>query len=200
MSNSQNVTAGKPKITGAIYRAPIGTSLPTSTTESLAAAFKELGYVSDAGITNSNSPASTSIKAWGGDTVLDVQTEKPDTFKMQFIEATNIEVLKQTYGDDNVTGSLENGITIKANSKEQNTQSLVIDMILKNGATKRIVLPCCKVTAVGDITYADGSAIGYDTTLSCYPDATGQTHYEYILGAQGATGATGATGETSAVG
>lgn len=183
MSNSQNVTAGKPKVTGAVYRAPIGTTLPTSTTDTLDAAFKELGYVSDAGIVNSNSPSSTSIKAWGGDPVLDVQTEKPDTFKMQFIEATNVEVLKQVYGDDNVTGDLSTGITIKANSKEQATQALVIDMLLKNGAAKRIVLPSCKVTAVGDITYADGSPIGYDTTLSCYPDTEGNTHYEYIKGA-----------------
>ena len=197
MSNSNNVTAGKPKITGSVWVAPVGTTLPTSTTESLNAAFKELGYVSDAGITNSNSPSNTAIKAWGGATVLDVQTDKPDTFKMAFIEATNVDVLKQIYGDNNVSGTLETGITIHANNEEQSTKSLVIDMVLKNGTAKRIVLPTCKVTAVGDITYADGSVIGYDTTLSCYPDTNGHTHHEYIKGAQGATGATGAT---SAVG
>ena len=70
------VTAGKPKITGAVYRAPLGTTLPTTATETLNSAFKELGYVSDAGVVNSNSPSNTAIKAWGGDTVFDIQTER----------------------------------------------------------------------------------------------------------------------------
>lgn len=184
MSDATKVTAGKPMISGSVYRAPLGTTLPTSATDTLNSAFKELGYISDAGVVNSNSPSNTAIKAWGGDTVLDVQTEKPDTFKMAFIEALNAEVLKIVYGDDNVSGTLESGLTIKANSKEQNTQCLVIDMILKDGAAKRIVLPNCKVTAVADITYADSSAVAYDTTLSCYPfaDYDGDTHREFIIG------------------
>jgi hypothetical protein len=180
MSNSSNVSAGKPMITGAVFVAPVGTSLPTSTTASLATAFKDLGYISDAGVVNSNSPSNTAIKAWGGDTVLDVQTEKPDTFKMNFIEATNEDVLKLVYGSANVSGSLASGLTIKANSEEQNEVSVVIDMVLKDDCAKRIVLPKAKVTAVGDITYADASAIGYDTTLSCHPDDSGNTHYEYL--------------------
>ena len=181
MSNASNVTAGKPQIIGAVFRAPLGTSLPTTVNDSLAAAFKELGYISDAGVVNSNSPTSSSIKAWGGDVIFDVQTEKPDTWKMAFVEALNEDVLKLVYGSDNVTGSIETGLTIKANSKEQAAQSLVIDMVLANGGKKRVVLPNCKVTAVGDITYADGSVVAYDTTLSAYPNTDGDTHYEYIV-------------------
>jgi hypothetical protein len=180
MNDANNVTAGKPKVGGAVYRAALGTTLPTDALSNLAAAFKDMGYISDAGVTNSNSPSNTAIKAWGGDTVLDVQTEKPDTFKMNFIEATNEDVLKLVYGSANVSGSLASGLTIKANSEEQNEVSVVIDMVLKDDCAKRIVLPKAKVTAVGDITYADASAIGYDTTLSCHPDDSGNTHYEYL--------------------
>ena len=184
MSNTAtNVTAGKPKVEGAVYRAPLETTLPTTVSESLDAAFKALGYISDAGVVNSNSPSNTAIKAWGGDTVLDVQTEKPDTFKMSFIEAMNTDVLKMVYGDDNVSGDLTDGITIDVNSKELECQSMVIDMLLKDGAAKRIVLPNCKVTSISDITYSDSSAVGYEVTLSCYPDEDGNTHYEYIAGA-----------------
>lgn len=196
-NTATNVNVGKPKVGGAFFKAPTTTTLPTNATSTLDSAFNCLGYISDAGVVNSNSPSSTSFKAWGGDVVYDAQTEKPDTFKLQLIETTNIDVLKTVYGSDNVTGDLTSGITVKANSKESESNAYVIDMILRDGGAKRIVVPNGKITAIGDITYADGSLLGYDITISAYPNTSGDTHYEYIQGPTGATGATGATGETS---
>ena len=166
--NTEHVSAGKPKIGGAIYRAPLGTELPTDAKTELNAAFKELGYCSEDGITNSNSPETDNVKAWGGDTVLDLQTSKEDSFKYKLLEITNIEVLKAVYGDENVTGTLEEGITVKANNSEKK-------------ALKRIVIPSAAVTEVADIVYKDSEAIGYETTLKATPDLSGQTHYEYIV-------------------
>lgn len=179
MPSSSNVSAGKPKVAGAIFMAPIGTTLPTDSTTSLASAFVELGYASDAGVVNSESRETETIKAWGGDTVLKPFTGKEDTFNFTLIEALNVDALKLVYGESNVSGSLANGITIKSAAEDLEYHSFVIEMVL-NGAVKRIVIPSAKVTEVGDITYADGTAIGYDTTLSCVPDSTGGTHYEYI--------------------
>lgn len=177
--DAKNVSTGKPKIGGAIFRAPVGTTLPKSTETELDNAFKELGYCSDEGVTNSNSPESDNSKAWGGDTVLNMQTSKEDSFKFKMIEILNIEVLKTVYGDKNVSGTLKDGITIKANSDENEESSWVIDMILK-GAVKRIVIPSASVSEVADIVYKDDEAIGYETTLKATPDSDGQTHYEYI--------------------
>lgn len=179
MPSSSNVSAGKPKVTGAIFIAPVGTTLPTDSTTALNSAFVELGYASDAGVVNSESRETETIKAWGGDTVLKPFTGKEDTFKFTLIEALNVNALKLVYGDSNVTGDLTNGISIKSAAEDLDYHSFVIEMVL-NGAVKRIVIPSAKVTEVGDITYADGEAIGYDTTLSAVPDAAGGTHYEYI--------------------
>lgn len=179
-NNAQNVTAGKPKVGGAIYRAPLGTTLPTDASTALDPAFVGLGYVSEDGLVNSNTPTSENIKAWGGDIVLTTLTEKPDTFQFTLIEALNAEVLKAVYGDSNVTVATDGKITLKANSTQQPDCAWVFDMVLKDGALKRIVIPDAGISAVGDVTYADGSAVGYQTTISAMPDSNGDTHIEYI--------------------
>ena len=179
-ANAINVSTAKPKIGGAIYSAPLDTTLPKNATDKLDAKFKGLGYISEDGVVNNNSPSSEDIKAWGGAVVANVQTEKPDTFTYKLIEALNINVLKEVYGDENVSGDLDTGITIKANNDEHEEHCIVIDMILKGSVLKRIVLPIAKISEVGEISYGDEDAIGYETTVSAMPDEEGNTHYEYL--------------------
>lgn len=179
-TNAQNVSAGKPKLGGAIFAAPVGTTLPTATDESLAAAFKGLGYVASDGLTNGTNIESTDIKAWGGDTVLVIQTSKDDTFQFNLIETLSEDVLKFVYGAGNVTGSLATGLTVNVSSADIAEVSLVIDMVLRDNTAKRIVIPAAKVSAIEDIVYSDEDAIGYNTTVKCTPDVSGNTHYEYI--------------------
>ena len=180
MSKTENVSTAKPKIGGAIYSAPLGTTLPTNAIAELNEAFKSLGYISEDGLKNNNTPETDAIKAWGGDTVDVVQNEKADTFSYTLIEALNVDVLKEVYGVNNVSGSLETMITIKANSTPLEAHSLVVDMVLKAGILKRIVIPNATISEVGEINYADGDAIGYETTLTAMPDKNGDTHTEYI--------------------
>lgn len=183
-NTATNVSTGKPNKSGAIFFAPLGTPLPTDTDATRDAAFVALGYVSDDGLTNDNSPESSQIKAWGGDTVLNMQTERPDSFQFTLLEVLNADVLKAVYGDTNVIVDDQTGnITVKATADELNGGSWIIDMIMRGGRKKRIVIPNGTISELGTITYKDDDTVGYQLTITDVPDANGVYHYEYIKGA-----------------
>lgn len=180
--DAKKVTAGKPKVGGAVFKAPVGTTLPTDAITALASAFVDAGYISEDGVTNAKTRESTEIKAWGGDTVLQPQTSKKDTFNMTFIEALNVETLKVVHGEGNVTGELAEGITIRENAEELDHYAWVIEMVLNDDCLKRTVIADAQVTELAEVVYKDDQAVGYNATMTAFPSQAlgGDTHREYI--------------------
>ena len=182
-NTATNVSTGKPNKSGAIFFAPLGTALPTSADAEKDEAFKALGYVSEDGVTNDNSPESDQIKAWGGDTVINLQTERPDSFQFTLLEVLNVDVLKVVYGADNVIVDSSGNVTIKATADELSSGSWIIDMIMRGNRKERIVIPNGTISELGTITYKDDEAIGYQLTITDVPDSSGVYHYQYIKAA-----------------
>lgn len=180
MTNVNNVSVGKPKVGGAVHAAPAGTTAPTGAVSALSDAFKDLGYISDEGVKNNGERSTNKIKAWGGDIVASVQTEKTDTFTMTFIESMNSDVMKVAYGSTNVSGDLNSGLSVLINSTELEEWVIVVDMVLKGSIAKRIVIPKGKVDSISEITYGDEELIGYQCEITALPDTAGNTHYEYF--------------------
>lgn len=185
MSDASKVSTGKPKTGGAVSVAPVGTTLPTDPFADLDVAFSGLGYISEEGMTHAEARENQDIKAWGGDIVDSTQTSKDDTFSGTFLEIMNINVQKLVHGDDNVEEKETEGaekkayMAVKANAEELGEKAFVVDMILKGGIPKRLVIPKGKVTEVGEVTYVDNEPIGYPVTIKALPDEQGNTHYEY---------------------
>lgn len=178
-NDAQNVTFGKPKATGAVYVAPAGTALPTNATTGLDAAFKGLGYISDAGLVNAIKTGTQEVYAWGGNKVLVGQNTFSETFTVQLLE-TNADALGVYYGADNVTVSGDN-ITIKQSSEELAECVVVFETVQTGGRIKRIVVPHAKlVDRSGDIKYTDKDAVMYPAMFEALPDTSGNTHTEYI--------------------
>lgn len=180
MNTASNVSTGKPKITGAIWRAPKGTALPASAVDELNAAFKCVGYIANEGVTNDNNIETDSYHAWGGDVVIVYQTEKTDKFNWNMIETLNEEVQKAFHGDGNVSGTLADGMTVRVNANDLDENVWVIELSLR-GAFRRIVIPSGKVSEKGEVTYQDEDVIKYPITITAqaYEGYDGDTHREY---------------------
>ena len=186
-----NVTAGKPRSGGAVFSAPAGTTLPTDAVTAMATIselYKDLGYVSEDGLTESISIATTAIKEWGGSIVLITQDEKTATFKFKLIEYLNPDVQKFVNGDNNVTGAMQTGLKISVTDTDADERVLVFWQILRGGIPLRIVVPRCKITAIGDIVYKGNAAVAYDLTVQAIKNDAGQYYDKHIGGASGASG------------
>ena len=180
MGTVSNVTTAKPNVTGAIFVAPVGTTLPTDSTTSLATAFKALGFAGEDGLTNANTFSSEAFRDWGGLIVCTSETEHEDKFRFKLIEVLNADVLKEVHGASNVTGSLSAGIAVAVNNLPHEEKSWVFETILRNGVLKRFVVPNAAITEVGEVVYVGNDLAAYDVTLTATPDEDGNTHYEYI--------------------
>lgn len=154
-NNTANVAAGKPKVNGAIFVAPVGATLPTDASTVLDAAFKNLGFISDDGVTLGTSRSVESKKGWGGVTIATLQKEVEDTAKFTLVEVLNPEVLKVVCGTDNVTTDT-NGIKAVTKADELGAHAWVIDTI-QNGRAVRYVYPVAPPRGVRGLKYGANS-------------------------------------------
>lgn len=177
-----NVSTGKPRVTGGIYRAPIGTTLPTDATTDLGLSFVSLGYIAEGGVTHSFEVDSGEYRAWGGDLVMSMLNSKTHRFAFGMIEVLNPDLYKTIHGESNVTGTLtgSSGIKVTADGKDMTEYVYVFELAMRDNAVARIVVPDGKISELGDVVYSDSEAISFPVTITAVADSQGNTFYEYI--------------------
>lgn len=186
MTNKQNVIAGKPKVGGAIFRAPLGTALPTDAATALPGAFVELGYVSSDGFARSINKGYEAITAWGGDEVLKSRTEHSVGFSFTLIEDLNGDVHEAKWGTAAVTqtaatASHGNLVTVSYEGVDTEPAVWVLDME-DQGKLHRVVFPYATDTTESfEQTFSDSEAVGLPFEVTAYRDAsTGMFFVDYI--------------------
>lgn len=184
VNSTANVIAGRPKATGGVYGAPLGTALPTDASTALNAAFKSYGYIGDAGVVEHIGRTTNTVKAWGGDIVKVLQTDFTVTYDLTLIETLNTDVADAVFGTGNVTatpvvaGTHGNQLAIAVNSGTRDKQEFAFE--IADGAAKvRIIIPNGQIINVGDVTYSDGAIASYPITIQAFPDASGNEAYLY---------------------
>lgn len=164
------VGGGGPNASGAIAVAPVGSTGPTDSTSALDAAFKTLGLVSEDGVTESYSDDTTEVRAWQGGTVVrTIISGSSATLHFTLLE-TRGEVLKAYHKGSTVAVTGAGGWKVDVKAASADPRAWVIDVV---DGTKHIRLyaPNAEVSERGDIVYSGGDPIGYELTITCYPDA-----------------------------
>lgn len=167
--DANNVRVG---VTGAVYVAPTSTTLPSTVTTSLDAAFRDLGYVSEDGITEEYDEDTEEIKAWqNGVTVRRVITSSTATLNFTLIES-KANVLELFHKGSSVVTDGSTGYKINVKAPAPDRRSFVFDVVDGDDVI-RIVVPDGEVTERGEVVYKNDEPVGYEVTVTCYPTTQG---------------------------
>ena len=175
----QDSTKVRVAITGAVSMGLTTATAPT-TASSAITGFSDLGYVSEAGVTETRGRSTKKITAWqNADTVREVVTESDLKYKCQLIETSKATV--ELYYGTTVTQTVTEGSFSIIPASTGGRRSFVIDVI--DGAELiRTYVPSGEVTEVGDRVYANGEPIGYEVTITAYPVAGGFSAKQFATG------------------
>lgn len=186
-NNTANVSAGKGVAGGYFFSAPLTATVPTDNTTALAAAFVNLGFISEDGVNEEIDKDNETFKDMNGDTVVTASSSREETIEVTLIEVKK-DALAEQYGHSNVTDA--NGkITVKHNGTEPDSRIYVLELLLKDNRKWRQVIPNGKVTEVGALSIASGELVGRQITITASPDALGNSVYDYIDSTETTAGA-----------
>jgi hypothetical protein len=181
-NNATRVINGKPVAAGGVAVGPLGTPLPETATSELDEALIRAGYISEGGVTKSESRDTNELKDWGGITVKKSTTGFAVTLAFQFLEYLNPVGARAVYGDAAVKvteATAEHGeqMVVKVSGQEAPHLSWCFDMA-DGDAHLKVNVPDGQITETGDTPYSNSDGAVRDVTLSAYPDEDGVLIYE----------------------
>ena len=183
VNNASNAIVGKPSVLGGIFAAPIGTTLPTNESSSLAGAYVPVGYLTDAGLVRGRKVDSDTKRAWGGDPLVILDKGTTRTAKFGFAEYLSTVVQELLHGEDNVTETAATssaGRKLVVKDKDVVLPHMVwVVQLFYGTATGRIVFPDAQITEFDDITYKDDDIASHPVTLTQFANANGDYALEY---------------------
>ena len=95
--------------------------------------------------------------------------------------STNEGALGIAFGENHITtssASATHGEQVRAELGAHLPEAQSWVFLMKDGDARIvIVVPNGQVTEVGEVTFASNAAVGWNVTLSCYPDSSGECIY-----------------------
>lgn len=150
----------------AVYVAPKGTTGPVGLAAP-AAAFADLGWLSEDGTDITRETSTTDFTAWQGGTIVRSKVSGvKDTLKVVCLEETAVALGLYYPGMTSSTTTGTTTITVPGGSKS-NEKALVVDFI-DDTVTKRYSIPRAEVTGVGTVSHKDSDMTMYEFTFTIY--------------------------------
>lgn len=167
---------------GAVYtHEPSATiTAPTDASSALDVDFKEVGAISEGGLTESTSQDRTDIFIWQGAALARrIAGQYTKTFTLAAAETTLFN-LGLNYPGSTITQTAE-GASVAEKPPAQDIRKWVLHGTDGTTRKQRIYIPSGEITERGDVVWSSGNITVYEWTLSCYVDGSGVVCYRYFL-------------------
>lgn len=163
------ITADEVRVAGAgrVWVAPASSTLPTDSTTALDAAFVDLGYVTEDGVSFSFSRETENLNAWQGDKLRVLSTEEPAEVSFALMQS-NYDILPIALGGGTVTEPVADSGEFKYTppAKGTNTErTMVIEFNDGESIHYRYVLPRVQIEGEVSFTLQRGEALTYPLTF-----------------------------------
>lgn len=159
----------------------VNPTLPTDGSTSLnTSIYKDVGTITDDGISESTSQDFTDVFAWQGNAlVASLPGQYTKTFKLAASETNGITLAVQ-YGGSTLT-QLGNGVSIAEKPPVRDVRAWIFHGISDSGKLQRIVVPLGQVSERGDVVWKSTELTVYEWTVKCFLDASGNVAYRYYV-------------------
>lgn len=161
--------------TGRIYKAPLGTTIPTTTTGTLDAAFADLGYAAD-GFTLKQDLKTTDINAWQTlEAVRVIANSLVRTFSF-VLQQTNADTLSLAWGGATVTAGASGAYTLDLPPAGALAEYVFLIDWSDGDTTQRIVVPRGTLTSLPELKFTRAGAVDYSLEVrAVVPDGGGDS-------------------------
>lgn len=157
-------------ITGAVRKAPIGTTAPTDAVSPLDAAFVDLGYISDEGVTLGFDDSVENKFAWqNAQLIRSITSESVTSLSFSMLEIKGV-TLEYFFRGSSMTQVAANNYRLDGAPIVADPHMLVVD-IVDGAKSMRWLFGNAEVVSRGEIPITNSDLMMLPVTLNFYPDA-----------------------------
>lgn len=161
--------------TALLWMAPTGSTAPTDTGTALAAAWKNMGGITEDGVTIKQNMSTKDIKIYGSvATQRKLITGRDYTIDVTFAEANarTQEVYFQQALNSISPGVGTGAFSLTVGSQGRQLYAAVIDMVDGDNHL-RFYMPQVEVTDMKDLKIANSDQVSFGVTMTAYPNTSG---------------------------
>lgn len=165
---------------GGGWVAPTGTTSPADPLTQPASPWLPLGCISDDGLVQGFDEESQEFTPWGLTSPIRTQiTKSLRTFKLTAWETSRTTVQSLQYRIDVADLAPVSGLTSFAETASPSPDRRAFWFVVFDGAntSRGFYIPQGEISDRSDVTHKQDSMAGFEWTITCYPDASGNTVY-----------------------